>query len=84
MLAVGPMLGPVIAAVEGLDITLLYYTTVAPFDLDTLLAHATGPIAVVEPYLEGTTAAAAPAGLLATSRLFSIGVPLCFLSDYGG
>jgi transketolase len=84
VLAVGPMLGPVTAAAEGLDITLLYYTTVAPFDLDTLLVHAVGRIAVVEPYLEGTTARQlAPTGLLATSRLVSMGMPLCFLSEYG-
>ena len=36
MVAVGPVLSSVLSAVEGLDVTVLYCTTVAPFDVDTL------------------------------------------------
>ncbi|MEU2208390.1 transketolase C-terminal domain-containing protein [Streptomyces hygroscopicus] len=38
VIAVGPMLDNVLAAVEGLDVTVLYATTVRPFDERTLRA----------------------------------------------
>lgn len=36
VIAVGPILDMVLSAVEDLDVTVLYYTTVAPFDKKTL------------------------------------------------
>jgi transketolase len=56
VVAVGPMLDPVLAAVEGLDITVLYANTVRPFPSDTLRSTLTAPdVVLVEPYLEGTS-----------------------------
>lgn len=58
VVAVGPMLRTVLAAVSGLDITLLYAPTVRPFDSDTLRATLAMPrVVMVEPYLAGTSAA---------------------------
>ncbi|WP_027936428.1 transketolase family protein [Amycolatopsis sp. ATCC 39116] len=60
VLAVGPMLDRVLAAAEGLDVTVLYAKTVRPFDAATLRAAVaeTGvaDVVLVEPYLAGTSA----------------------------
>ncbi|MEC4019454.1 transketolase family protein [Streptomyces sp. H27-D2] len=63
VVAVGPMLDNVLAAVEGLDVTVLYATTVRPFDDAALRAAVRGgaaaEVVIVEPYLAGTSTAAA-------------------------
>lgn len=64
VVAVGPMLRNVLAAVAGLDVTLLYAPTVRPFDADTLRATlGSARVAMVEPYLAGTSAAHVAAAL---------------------
>lgn len=77
VVTVGPMLDRTLAALEliGLDATVLYASTVLPFDAVTFRAHAGATIVFVEPYLEGTTAAIA-ADVLgeAPRRVRSIGV----------
>jgi len=85
VLAVGPMLDPVLEAVQGLDVTVLYTATVRPFDAAGLRAAMVGSdVALVEPYLEGTSAAALAAALDdRPHRLFSIGVPLREHRRYG-
>jgi transketolase len=56
VVAVGPMADRVLAATEGLDVTVLYAATVRPFDADTLRATLTEPdVLVVEPYLQATS-----------------------------
>jgi transketolase len=58
VLAVGPTLDTVLAATEGIDVSVLYAATVRPFDGAALRA-AVGEVAdvmVVEPYLAGTSA----------------------------
>ncbi|MBF9069739.1 transketolase family protein [Streptacidiphilus fuscans] len=59
VVAVGPVLDDVLAATEGLDATVLYATTVRPFDAVTLRAALAGrgsaDVVVVEPYLAGTS-----------------------------
>nr|WP_026361058.1 hypothetical protein [Amycolatopsis nigrescens] len=61
VLAVGPMLDRVLAATEGMDVTVLYASTVRPFDTLGLrvAVDATGvaDVVVVEPYLAGTSTA---------------------------
>jgi len=59
VVAVGPMLDRVLAATDGLDVTVLYAKTVRPFDGDALraavAATGTADIVLVEPYLAGTS-----------------------------
>lgn len=56
VVAVGPMLRATQEAVSDLDVTLLYASTVRPFDTDTLRATLDAPrVAMVEPYLSGTS-----------------------------
>jgi len=54
VLAVGTMLSPVMEAVADLDVTVLYYTTVRPFDREVLLQNMpTNKILLCEPYYSG-------------------------------
>lgn len=56
VLAVGPMLDKVLAATAGLDVTVLYASTVRPFDHRGLRAAGHTDVVLVEPYLAGTSA----------------------------
>ena len=54
VIAVGPMLETAIQATEGLDVTVLYYASVAPFDCETLVNNCpSGKVLICEPYYEG-------------------------------
>ncbi|MBV9728824.1 MAG: transketolase, partial [Pseudonocardiales bacterium] len=56
VLAVGPMLDPVLAATDGLDVTVAYTNTVRPLDLGALRdLAASDTVVLVEPYLSGTS-----------------------------
>jgi len=56
VLAVGPTADAVLAATAGLDVTVLYASTIRPFDADTLRATLSHPdVVLVEPYLTGTS-----------------------------
>lgn len=81
VVAVGPMLD----AVAGLDARIVYAATVRPFDADGLRAAVTGrDVVLVEPYLEGTSAAEIAAALDDRPiRLLSIGVPRAEDRRYG-
>ncbi|MFD4829118.1 transketolase family protein [Streptomyces uncialis] len=92
VLAVGTMLDHVLAATEGLDVTVLYATTVRPFDARTLRRAAlaatggtgTPDVVVVEPYLAGTsTAAVAEALVDVPHRVLGLGVGRRELRRYG-
>ncbi len=57
VIAVGPMLDTVVKACEGLDVTILYYTTLQPFDHATLRSNIRGnKLMVCEPYYSGAFA----------------------------
>ncbi|MGV9263500.1 transketolase family protein [Kitasatospora sp. NPDC003701] len=78
VLAVGPMLDAVLAATEGLDVSVLYAATVRPFDAAGLRAGATGraDVVLVEPYLAGTSAGEVHAALAdRPHRVLALGVP---------
>ena len=89
VVAVGPMLSPVLDAVSDLDVTVAYTTTVRPFDGEGLRAlassSASGAVVLVEPYLAGASAYAASEALAGRSafRLLSLGVRRTELRRYG-
>ncbi|MGH2427598.1 MAG: transketolase family protein [Candidatus Limnocylindria bacterium] len=57
VIAVGPMLDRTLEAAADLDVTVLYATTVRPFDGSTLRAELRAPaVVLIEPYLQGTSA----------------------------
>jgi transketolase len=83
--AVGPMLDAVETALEGIDATLLYTPTIRPLDGEGLRAAVTGDsLAIVEPYLEGTSLPTV-SGLLSDRpmRYLAVGVPNAEHRRYG-
>ncbi|WP_033258182.1 MULTISPECIES: transketolase C-terminal domain-containing protein [Kitasatospora] len=86
VLAVGPMLDAVLAATEGLDVTVLYAATVRPFDGAGLRAAIgeRADVVLVEPYLAGTSERAAHQALAdLPHRVLGLGVPLAEHRHYG-
>jgi transketolase len=85
IVAVGPMLDATLEATSDIDATVLYTSTVRPFDAAGLRAAMTGAdVILIEPYLEGTSAADASVALSdRPHRLLSIGVPNRELRKYG-
>ncbi|MER5555389.1 transketolase [Streptomyces sp. NPDC002793] len=88
VIAVGPMLDNVLAATEGLDTTVLYATTVRPFDAvglrDAAGAGGAADVVIVEPYLAGTSTAVANDALAdLPHRVLGLGVGRNELRRYG-
>lgn len=84
-IAVGPVAERALAATEDLDVTVLYAPVIAPFDSITLRDTLSVPnIAIIEPYLEGTTTYAIAEALSDIShRILSIGVKRQELRQFG-
>ncbi|MFE2043824.1 transketolase family protein [Streptomyces sp. NPDC059477] len=87
VVAVGPTLDAVLTATEGLDVTVLYATTVRPFDSAALRAATEGAgtdVVLVEPYLAGTSTAVANDALTdVPHRVLGLGVGRRELRRYG-
>jgi transketolase len=88
VVAVGPMLDPVLAGTAGLDVAVAYTNTPRPFDAAGLRQLAgrleTPRIVLVEPYLTGTSARVVADALLAVPhRLLALGVGRADLRRYG-
>ena len=85
VVAVGPMLDPVLEAVTGMDVSVLYAGSVRPFDARTLRAVLRSPeVVLVEPYLAGTSARLVDETLVdVPHRLLALGVDREELRRYG-
>jgi transketolase len=85
VLAVGPTLGPVLAATAELDVGVGYLATVRPFPAEALRAAVRGTdVVLVEPYLAGTSAAEVSRALAdRPHRLLALGVPNEEFRHYG-
>jgi transketolase len=85
VIAVGPMLDRVLAATEGRHLTVAYAATVRPFDAAGLRAVLAEPdVAVVEPYLAGTSVNVVTGALRDTRhRVLGLGVGQQELRRYG-
>ena len=85
IVAVGPMLQPVLDACDGLDVSIVYYTTVTPFDGSELRKLASSSkILVCEPYYRGAmTTDIMDAMWPKPVMLKCVGMPKEFVSFYG-
>ncbi|HVU06296.1 MAG TPA: hypothetical protein VHE10_00650 [Candidatus Paceibacterota bacterium] len=87
VVTVGPMLESVREACKGLDVTILYYTTVAPFDRDALATNIAGDkVIVCEPFYEGSLdwdIAKSAEMAKKSPSVHHIGVPREFIHKYG-
>jgi transketolase len=85
VVVVGPLLDNVMAATADLDLTVLYASTVRPFDAETLVGTlGFADVVLVEPYAAGTSAHVVADTLRhVPHRLLSLGVPRIELRQYG-
>lgn len=85
VIAVGPILKPVLEACKDEDVTILYYTTIAPFDGETLRNNCpSGKVLLCEPYYEGGLTNEIMAALKPRPLVIeTVGVPRQFLTNYG-
>lgn len=85
VVAVGPLADRTLAAVEGLDVTVLYAPTVRPFDAATLRDTLSEPdVVLVEPYLAGTSLRPVAETLRdVRHRVLGLGVGAAELRRYG-
>jgi transketolase len=85
IVAVGTMLQPVLDALRGADVTILYYSTVAPFDSAALRENAiSSRIILCEPYYVGGLATDISMAMERRPHTLDfIGVPKQFITSYG-
>src|SRR5207247_1244652 len=85
VVAAGPMLDAVLEATHGLDVTVLYATTIRPFDAATLRETVVEPeVVLVEPYLAGTSSSEVARVLIdRRHRVLALGVTDTELRRYG-
>jgi transketolase len=86
VLAFGPTLDRVVPAADALGATVLYTTSLRPFDEGLVrdVVPEGGTVAIVEPWYEGTALPAVAAALAGLSvALAPIGVPRGFIHSYG-
>jgi transketolase len=86
VIAIGPTLDIAISAVENLDVSLIYYTTLSPFDEDTLRNNFSNKrkLLIIEPFYTGTMTNEIIRATYPTPIMIdSIGVPREFLNNYG-
>ena len=85
VIAIGPMLDIVVEATENLDVTILYYNCVSPFDSELLRENMeSGKLFIVEPFYENTMAPLIQKHL-SDRRVMtcSKGIPRKFVTKYG-
>jgi transketolase len=86
IVVVGPALQHVMPAVEGLDVAVVYYSTVVPFDYKTLSDNLapSGKVLLVEPFYTGTLSHEISKAVYPKAvAINTVGVPRQFLTNYG-
>ena len=85
IIAIGPMLDTVLEGASDLDVTILYYNCICPFDTDLLRKNVdSGKLLIVEPFYENTMASVVQQSLSDRRIMaFSKGIPRKFITKYG-
>jgi transketolase len=84
IICVGNMLKDVLDATKDMDVTILYYTTINPFDASLLLSNFNENIIVCEPFYQGSINYKINKALEGKKySLTNIGIPHAFLRKYG-
>lgn len=84
ILCFGNKLNEVISSCNDLDVTILYYNSIQPFDFETLQKFYNKKIIVVEPFYEGSVNNLIVESLRGLDlQIYNIGVPRKFLTNYG-
>jgi transketolase len=85
VMAIGPMLDIVLEAANNLDVSILYYNCVSPFDSQLLLRNIdSGKLLVVEPFYENSMAPVIQQYLVNRYVMTrSKGIPRKFVTNYG-
>jgi transketolase len=84
IIAVGTILKPVLEASAGLDVTIIYCTTVKPFDFASIKNHLDKKIMIIEPYYSGPILTNISREVGDIKGYFSmLGVPNRFIDKYG-
>lgn len=80
----GNMLSETVEACSDLDVSILYYHTIYPFDSNLLMDNFNEKIIICEPFYEGTTNHLINKTLEGLKyKTLNIGVPRQFLTNYG-
>lgn len=79
----GNMLSQVENACSELDVTILYYNTIMPFDAKTLKDNSNQTMIICEPFYEGTVNYLITKNLDDNIKLYNIGITREFLINYG-
>ena len=85
VIAVSTMLDVVLDACRDIDVTILYYTTLKPFDRGILRHYCTsGKILICEPHYKGALVSDVNEAIRDQAiKIFSIGIPRKILRSYG-
>jgi transketolase len=80
----GPICDAAMKACEDLDVSIVYYNSIVPFDAQTLINNFNENIIVCEPFYAGTTNHLINEALRGKKySILNIGVPRRFLHNYG-
>ena len=86
VVVIGPMLDLAIRALGKFDLTIIYYSTIKPFDINKLTKEHKNKdkLIIIEPFTEGTTMhMLGPYFEQNLTKLLSIGIPNKFQQNYG-
>jgi transketolase len=84
IVVVGNLLDKVIDSAWDKDVTILYYTTLSPFDYELLInTLQSNKILICEPYYSGALTHEIMSNVKIPLRIETIGVPHKFLTNYG-
>lgn len=80
----GTMLSIVLEATKEMDVSVLYYNTIFPFDKNAISENFRETIIVCEPFYEGSTNFMITSALQGKKySIYNIGIPRIFLHNYG-